>query len=298
MTLNMLRYFVAVAQVGSFTEAANRCFVSQPALSRAIGNLEKEIGCALLDREERKTVALTHAGEVLLVEAKRILGQVDMLNERVRRAGQGTEITLGYIAYGMLRRFREDASAVLNRMTKAGIRLVPVYGSAPEIRERLQSGELDCALLPQSCTHDLPNCRIVRVSALELRVIIPGTHPLAACKSVRMEQLRDSKFVLFDPKELPMTTAFHIGLCQQAGFAPSIVTYGHKMADVMDLAYQHGAVSIATEAYEYAQTQQIRFVPLEGTYQPRWLTLVTHERPVNPQTLRILSWIAEAFPAA
>ena len=71
MTIHMLEYFIAVAECQSFTDAAGRCFVSQPALSRAIANLEKEVGCALIDRENRKSVTLTPAGDMMLVEARR-----------------------------------------------------------------------------------------------------------------------------------------------------------------------------------------------------------------------------------
>ena len=53
MTIHMLEYFIAVAECQSFTDAAGRCFVSQSALSRAMANLEKEVGCALIDRENR-----------------------------------------------------------------------------------------------------------------------------------------------------------------------------------------------------------------------------------------------------
>ena len=123
MTLQMLEYFIALVEKGSFTDAANACYVSQPALSRAIANLEKELGCAVVERG--KTVVATAAGEVLRIEAERILGQIDVMVERVQRAKQGYRGTmvLGYVAYGMLRAFRQNFKSGL----LVSILLVPLY---------------------------------------------------------------------------------------------------------------------------------------------------------------------------
>lgn len=297
MTLNMLRYFISVAEKGSFTEAASACYVSQPALSRAIANLEKEIGCTLIDRDSRKSVQLTPAGKAMLVEARRILLQLDVMTERVRSAEREgcVSISVGYIAYGMLRRFRAAREAALSALTRGGARLLPVYGSAPEIKERVLSGELDCAILPESATWDMADCRKMSVCSSEIRVLIPKTHPLFGAKSVRIEQLRDSSFVFFDPKDLPMTLASNMKLCHEAGFAPKIVGYGRKIGDVSDLAYQQGALGLVSEAFDYAVTKDIDLVPIEGRKHSYEMVLVAREKPVNPMTERLFACIRQSL---
>lgn len=289
MTLNMLRYFISVAEEGSFTDAAAACFVSQPALSRAIANLEAELGCTLIERDGRKDLQLTPAGEVMLVEARRVLQQIEVLTERVQRARRegGASVTLGYIAYGLLRHFRSATRPAIDALNHGGIRLQPVYGSAPEIKERVLSGELDCAVLPDNCTLDMPDCRRVWVCSAELNILIPGTHPLFGEKTVRLEQLRDSPFVFFDPRELPMTLASNVSICREAGFEPRIVGYGHKIGDVSDMAYQHGAVSMVSEAFRYAVTEEIDIVPIEGKRYEYKQMLVACRRAVNPAVDRL-----------
>lgn len=284
MTLSMLRYFIAVAEAGSFTEAAAACFVSQPALSRAIANLETELGCTLIDRDGRKSVQLTPAGQVMLVEARRVLQQIEVLAQRVQRAEREgcAHVTLGYIAYGLLRTFRKATMRPLETLTAAGVRLEPVYGAAPEIKERVLSGELDCAILPENCTQDMSGCRKLFVCISPMHVLIPKTHPLFGMPSVRLEQLRDSPFVFFDPKDLPHIFARHVGLCREAGFEPRIAGYGHKIGDVADLAYQHGGVSIVSEAFRYAASQEIDIVPLEGDHRGFVMALVANRRTQNP----------------
>ncbi len=86
MELRHLRYFVAVAELGSFTHAAEqRLHVAQPSLSRQIHDLEMELGVALIRREPRG-LALTEAGRVLLDHARLILLQVATATEAARRA--------------------------------------------------------------------------------------------------------------------------------------------------------------------------------------------------------------------
>src|SRR5262245_54228885 len=83
MELHQLRYFVAVAQAGSFSRAAERCHVSQPSLSQQIQKLENKLGHRLLDRLGRRAV-LTEAGKVLYDRAAMILAAVDNAERQVK----------------------------------------------------------------------------------------------------------------------------------------------------------------------------------------------------------------------
>ena len=86
MELEQLRMFLAVAECGSFTEAAKRLFVSHSTTSRAVSALERELGTALFRRHSR-SVVLTPAGEVLVTHAKALLAQAEALAEAVISAG-------------------------------------------------------------------------------------------------------------------------------------------------------------------------------------------------------------------
>lgn len=295
MTLQMLEYFIALAEYKSFTEAAGACYVSQPALSRAIASMENELSCELVSRDKRKKLTLTPAGETLLVEAKRIFQQMEVLRERVQAAQREAcaGITMGYIAYGMLRTFRNTVSPLLERMRQANLRMTPVYGAAPEIKERVLSGELDCALLPESCTLDMNGCRRTTVCTTEFRIMIPKEHPMFGVTSVRIEQLKDSKFVFFDPRDLPETLVTHLSICREAGFSPQIAGYGRKIGDVTDLLHQHGAVGMASTAFEYAESDDMSFVPIQGKQYDYHLVLIMREKPVNPAMERIFDWMQE-----
>ena len=110
MELRQLRYFVAVADEGNISRAARKIFLTQPALSRQIKSLEEEIGQCLLERQAH-SIQLTPAGESLLTEARDLLQHADQVLDRVREAGRGVRLRVGYapsLAAGLL------STAVLN----------------------------------------------------------------------------------------------------------------------------------------------------------------------------------------
>src|SRR5207237_3984687 len=94
MELRQLRTFVAVAELRHFARAASLCNLSQPAVSHQIALLEGELGATLLNRAPRR-VSLTVAGEVLLEEARRILGAVDRAHERMQEVARGASDVSG-----------------------------------------------------------------------------------------------------------------------------------------------------------------------------------------------------------
>src|SRR3954467_13669865 len=97
MELNQVRYFVAVAETGNFTRAAERSHVTQPSLSQQILNLEREVGHKLFHRLGRKAV-LTEAGTVFLERAKRILFEVENASKELGdHPALGRRITVGAI---------------------------------------------------------------------------------------------------------------------------------------------------------------------------------------------------------
>ncbi len=290
MTLQMLEYFVALAQKGSFTDAANACFVSQPALSRAIASLEKEMGCPIVVRG--KNVALTPAGEVLLTEALRVLGQIDVMKERVQRAQHGVRCTLslGYIVYGMLSTFRETAGETLRQLSEEGVHVETVYDAAQEVKKRLLSGELDGALLPERCVWDMPHCRSCVVSLCEDMVMVPRENPLFESESIEPAELRNERFVFFSPTDLPMIVAKHIEVCREAGFAPDIVAYGRKTGDVIGLLHQYSGVSFVTSSFDYASSSDIRLIPFKPRRRSAMM-LVIREKNSNSAIERLFEMI-------
>ena len=98
MLLRQMKYFAAVVECGSFTEAAEQCYISQSAISQQIRTLEKELGVELLHRRNRK-FTVTTAGEYFYSQCRAVLAQVEELMQETRRLGTDRDLQLriGYL---------------------------------------------------------------------------------------------------------------------------------------------------------------------------------------------------------
>ena len=143
MELRQLRYFVAVAETGNISRAAQKIFLTQPALSRQIKALEDELGQPLLERQAH-SFKLTPAGEHLLGEARELLQRADEVVERVRRTGRGMRFRVGYapsLASGLL------TAAVENYTQKHPNARFELFDlSTNEMLSGLEEQKLDIAL--------------------------------------------------------------------------------------------------------------------------------------------------------
>ena len=126
MTLNQLKYFIAVARCLSFTEAARSLFMTQPALSRQIQAMEGELGTQLFVRD-KKTLKLTPGGSALYNRLPEFLRTYDELVSEARNANRGYE---GQLRVGILDVY--DASELFSPVVTAPVRSSPssaIYGS-------------------------------------------------------------------------------------------------------------------------------------------------------------------------
>ena len=142
MLLRQIKYFVTVVDTGSFTEAAEECFISQSAISQQILSLEKEIGVQLLQRSTRR-FTLTEAGKYLYSNGKKLLGEIEKLKNGTLAAAEasGGRLTLGYLnGYEGERLYKAVA---LFKQQNADVNLQITSGSHDELAELLASGKAD-----------------------------------------------------------------------------------------------------------------------------------------------------------
>jgi DNA-binding transcriptional LysR family regulator len=260
MTLQALQYFVAVARSRNYTRAAKECFVTQPALSRAIAGLEKELHCQLLERNT-KGVALTAQGEVCLREAQEILEKCEQLRRDVR----GEEATVyhacvGYAAASYLmslHRRLEACGTVVEMDTE--------YGSVAQIKQKLLDGKLDVALLPKVNCEGCAELEYVCVERSRLCVLLHRDDPLALQTEVTVAQISGRPFVAWDEKEMPGINQAHFAACRQCGFEPIYVATGKKLGDIMLLLSRHKALALTSDNLAEALPREFKIVPIQNS---------------------------------
>jgi DNA-binding transcriptional LysR family regulator len=196
MEIRQLRYLVALAQELSFTRAAGRANVAQPALSRQIRKLEDELGAALVDRTSRR-VQLTAAGQQLVARATVILDEVERARAEIH---QINDLASGRLAIGTTQTPGPLNVAQLLRdfhNRHPGIELSVREELSVSIADRLRNDELDLGIvaeIPTSARHGL---ELQQIAAEPLVVALPAGHPLAERGEIDFEVLSGESFILF-----------------------------------------------------------------------------------------------------
>lgn len=233
MELRHLRYFVTVAEELHFGRAARKLHISQPPLSMQIRSLEEELGVTLLNRNQRH-VALTHAGNAFLGEARHILARIDQAVLVTRRAGRGEigELAIGFISVAdynvlpiVLREFRARFPLVNLTLSEST--------SDAQVRD-LVAGRIDVGfLLPPVSDPALSSAPILREPLI---AALPARHPLARQPGrVALAKLKDAPFILFPRPMAPGTYDDILGFCRSAGFSPRVEQEAVQMQTIVSL---------------------------------------------------------------
>ena len=188
-----MRYFLAVAETGSMTIAAERLLhTSQPSLSRQIRDLEKDVGAELFSRSARG-VELTEAGIAFHDHARLALSQVSAAIEAARRAAQPEKqvFALGFLTGHEMAWLPRAMQVLRDKLPNIDVTVSSHY--SPDLADSLARGKLDLAFLRAEPGFDL-EYRVV--SRERLVLLMPSDHELAARGTIRPEDFAGAPFVM------------------------------------------------------------------------------------------------------
>lgn len=263
MELHQLNTFVAVAEEGSFTRAADRLHVVQSAVSASVRKLERELDVTLFDRTTHR-VALSDAGRVLLPEARATLAAAAGAREAIEllRGGLRGTVTLGTMQGQAMRAVGIAAVLADFRATHPQVEVrVGHGGGSAMMADAVRDGRLDLAVvsLPDRSPPGLTST-LLASEAIALAVS-PG-HPLARRRSVALSALRDEPFVDLPPgwgTRMTVDRAF-----AAAGIERMIAYEVNDTAAVAEFVAHGLAVSLMPPSHSVAAAGALVFVPLRG----------------------------------
>jgi len=260
MELRHLRYFVAVAEEGSLTVAAEqRLHTAQPSLSRQIRDLEYQVGAQLMTRSARG-VELTAAGRAFLDHARLALAQVEAAGEAARRAAQPAKLSfaLGFLT-GQEMDWLPEAMRIL-RDELPNIEVTVSSRYSPDLAEALVRGKLDVAFLrPELHAPDL----VFRPVAKEpLVVVLPSDHPLTSNDAIRVHDIADETF---------------IGVSNTAPVLRAVIDEYLKRSGI-DLTPDHEADNLSMAISLVASTRGVALLPI---YAKNFLPWSVVSRPLE-----------------
>ncbi len=213
MNLRRLRLFLLLAEEKSFHKAAERAYLSQPALSQQIQALERELGVKLV---ERRPFRLTPAGEALKEQGERLLKEVEALKERVRRAGRRE------VRFGVPENLLPDLMPLLDHLRRGLGQPVEVLEMhTPEQVRALKEGRLDYGLAGLKVGD--PGIGEEPLLEVPIVALLPEGHPLAGEERVALGDLREEPFLLIPRETLPPLYEAFMEVFRKAGFAPRVV---------------------------------------------------------------------------
>lgn len=232
MTLNQLKYFIAVARCLSFTEAARSLFMTQPALSRQIQAMEEELGTTLFVRE-KKSLKLTPGGSVLYNGLPEFLRQYEELMSDARNANRGHEgrLRLGILdVYDISELFPPVVGAFRQKYPQ--ISLTMERYSLGELPELLYGDRLDIICTYGFSLFDKPDLMTVDVQKFDSCIMLNRNHPLADKPDLTLDDLRQENFVQLGSEASREGYQYISNLLGKGGISPQ-VTQVAKNEDVL-----------------------------------------------------------------
>ncbi|TWC71098.1 LysR family transcriptional regulator [Herbaspirillum sp. SJZ099] len=262
--LRLLRYFIAVAEEGHLTKAAQRIGIQQPPLSQQIRVLEKELGVTLFNRMPRG-MELTESGAALLDDARAILAQVDATVAGVRRIAQGK---MGRIAVG----FTESASlhpfvpAVIRAFRAAApdVALTVEETNTAELVEAIRKKQLDLAFV-RSPVGDATGIVMETVLVEEMVAALPADHRLAGKghkKSIALSALADESFIMTRRPSGPGLYDTIIAACRSAGFSPRVTQEARKNLSTLSLVAAGLGVAVIPASMMHVSAEGVTYLKL------------------------------------
>jgi len=261
MELRHLRYFIAVAEEGSFLIAAERrLHTAQPSLSRQIRDLESEVGVKLLERRARGVV-LTAAGKVFLDHARLALSQVEAAAEGARRAEQPEKpvFVMGFLAGQevvwlphALRIIREEAP---------GVEIIFSSQSSPELALALMRGKMDVAFLRRETQTVGLSFRFLTKEPLI--AVLPADHRLASRKKIRPHDLARESYI--SPARLaPVLKSVIDDYAATVGITLKAAYDAENLSGAMSLVASTGGVTLFPLYVQNMLTPNVVARALEG----------------------------------
>ncbi len=196
MELHQLRYFVAVAETGSFSRGAERCGITQPSLSQQILKLEDELKQRLFDRLGR-SVQMTPSGRILLPRAQRILAEVNSASKAVQQdvlEGKGS-LTIGAIPTIAPFLLPEALGELRKRFPEAELHITE--DTTDRLMQKLVRAEIDCAIMSPPVEEDHLVSELLFTE--ELYAILPPKHPLSQSGEVKLSMLQGQDAIILQP---------------------------------------------------------------------------------------------------
>lgn len=261
MTLNELRYIVAVSQEGNFRRAAEKVFISQPALSLAIQKLEEELGVQIFERS-RTAVSVTPIGEMIVEQAQRALEEVAQIREI---ASQGKDQLTGTLRLGAIFTVGPYLLPQLIPVLKQSAPNMPLEmeeNMTANLQVLLANGRLDVIII--ALPFNVPGIATLPLYDEDFSVVVPLDHPWAKRKQIKTADLSSEKVLLLNSGHCFSNQVREA--CSQFNSAVGEIQQGNSLETIRNMVASGLGITVLplaanSDKYRSKLTREIPFAP-------------------------------------
>lgn len=260
MDLRHLRYYQAVAEELSFSKAARRLRIAQPALSRAVQELERDVGVNLIDRN-RRSAQLTPAGTVMLREIGLLLERIEDSLRKVRRTARGEEgeLRLGYIGPPT----RDFLGPLLKEYRQHFPRVTVILEErTPErVWEMVSAGKLTVGLTRPVLAHHALGLHSLQLRNERFCAAVPVSHPFANRKSLPWQKLAEQPLIVLARREGASSHDSILAACRKAKFTPQLAYTPSLIGTILQYVEAGAGIGIVPDS-TVRSSRSLKLVPL------------------------------------
>jgi DNA-binding transcriptional LysR family regulator len=259
MELRHLRYFTTLTEELHFGRAASRLHIAQPALSKQIASLERELGVMLFDRNRRR-VELTPSGRLLLPEAQRLVELSNRLTQSAQRIRDGLVGTLRLGYTGPVADSALPELLHLHHRRYPSMLLSLREATTQRAIDDVRDGIFDAAFLRHTAGDS--DLELIRVKAEPAVVAVPSDHPLANAEVVRFAELKGEPLVMMTRDVEPQLYDHAIALCAEAGFTPTIVHEADSVQTSLSMVASGLGLAVVTSSAQRSAVSGVRYLAI------------------------------------
>jgi DNA-binding transcriptional LysR family regulator len=294
MDSEQLRYFITAAQCLNFTETARKYFMTQPAISHHISELEKQLGVKLFLRAG-KQVSLTSEGELFLREAIEMLDKMQESILKVQRHSQGKS---GKISIGIVNTSNEVFIRCLSAFsrrypdilidvhTTTGIdQSISIQEGRYDFHFTISQMVLGSTMLDYTFSHRDRYC-----------LVVPSSHPLA-CQTPDFALLGEERFVMINFADAPLLHGNILEICKNRNYSPKIVGYYNRAESLLlSVSAGVGITILPEKIISSCHSTNISYMPIPGDDSLLTSVIAWKDRSTNSAAHKFRDVVLELYP--
>lgn len=295
-SIRQYEYFATLARTLHFGRAADELNVAQPAMSAQLKAMEEELGVVLFDRD-RRNVALSAAGALLLPDAEALLRQFERTRQLGKRvaSGEAGSLQLAYVGSaalgGIMARIIHEFQIIAPK-----VQLHFVEMDMDKQLEEIATGRLDGGFIRLPLPPDAPDFDHATIQSEEIVVALRKDHPLATREAIYPKDLRHERFILthLEP-HMGFAAQIHM-VCASAGFVPIVGHRARQFSIIVNLVAAGQGIALVPVSMQRFDFPEIVYRPIIDIPQRSEVALIVTSSPNSPVSRSFLKLAQEWNP--